>query len=303
MIKIKSILSLLAFCSISIANASTVNIIQYNVKGDIRSARDHGIWSQNSLRSKELDLINSQIQSKPVDFIALEQAITDTHHGATPLLDDELKSHYGLTNWKTYVNTNHLTSGDFDETEITFNTNRWKVLPNTTTPGNYWTTDNNNGVRPYNMIYLEGTAKDNSGEKVLFVALHFPHYGSAAYWNTKQFIQDAQNTVGSGTKLTNVTVILAGDMNEVGDANGNASRLNSLKDFKTTFGAFKISSINDTCCQNTQPRKYSLPYDQVATNHSNATISGYVINPSSEIYPNHPNSEEHKAVYATITLN
>jgi len=63
------------WCTLFVNHAlasSKIGVINYNVKGDIRASRNNGIWSQQQYRTKQISLLNSQISSNQVDFIALQ---------------------------------------------------------------------------------------------------------------------------------------------------------------------------------------------------------------------------------------
>ncbi|MCF6775849.1 hypothetical protein L3V83_04575 [Thiotrichales bacterium 19X7-9] len=307
---------ILSILLVSYANANTtIGIIQYNVKGLSKNGNSN-IWGNKNptYRNNEINFINQKINdvNAPVDFIALEEAVVNSSAGASPLLNTlALSTNNHQYKWQTLRNEKHLSSGDYDEAQITYDSNRWEKISamqiqqtcqGTNTCKGYFTIAAPDHVRPYYMAYFKGIATDNLNKKVLFIALHFPHYTSHKQWDTSSFIKTIQQTVGANIDLSKVNIILAGDMNEIGPYPA-SQRLNTLEvnanqTFQDYLGVFKKSNIQRTCCHDS---KYGNAFDQIAVNNGGSIIRGSVINPNQEAYLY--DSEEHKAVYALVSIN
>ncbi|ASK78933.1 hypothetical protein CF386_07645 [Paraphotobacterium marinum] len=286
--KIAVVLINFIFISFNVLANTDIGVIQYNVKGDTRSSHSGGVWTKPNLRDKQRQLIQDKVDSNDVDFIALEQAVTDTTSGANPLLNTLLLG----KKWITISNSEHF-SNDFDEAQLTYDSDKWTLI---SSHSDFWIKSDAE-VRPYTMGYFH--LKSDASVKVLVVALHFPHLSTPA-WNLESFRDNVSKLVGS-SDLSNVNVILIGDMNEA----STEDNINNLAGFSEMFGKFSITKIAKTCCSNSD---YVYNFDQVAVNNGGDFMSSEIINSSDpDIYipkgaPTE-SAESHKAIYVQLTVN
>jgi hypothetical protein len=324
-------LALLALSSAGSASGAmagsqfSVGVIEYNAK------ESQGGWTTQygDVLGKQIKLIVDKIRDKsnpsPVQFIALDQAKAQSRTCIAN--DDTLVScaleHNQLPGWTTIVS-----DCEPEQIELAYSKD-WKlvVAPNTTNPlvDRYHNDDptkfrsvcwaektKGDRGRPYNIAYFENVA---SKETVLFVIVHMPHqypdnctgpkcYAGKYYWDIPQFKRDVQTVVGANVDLTKVHLIVAGDMNDLGNDNDPAKFVSILGD----FGAVKISeqTISPpyiTCCANDG---YTAGlYDRIVTN-STVTPKYSVIDPN--IYPLNKTkvlshnrvNKEHKATYGEV---
>ena len=293
---------------------SSIGAIQYNVK---KYAKDdkRDTWGNETFRKEQVSSIEKVIQgSDPVDFIAFEM-------GDSPKLSDELKKR-GLHNWESLVNPSSNKQKERSENQITYNTDRWELIENgSNINGNnkikgfrngYWMGEFNNGewdfssissnhdivhhnIRIYYLGYF--LFKGDKKTKVLFVAIHFPHYQEFGpdKWNWQQFHTFVRELVGNETNLGDVHMIFAGDMNmSKADFHDNVNIPHYLKD----FGSFHLSNDLETCCNN-KDHTFVNPFDHVATNKGE--INKAFILPKTGTF--NAQGEEHKAIYVEIKLN
>jgi hypothetical protein len=303
----------------------SVGVIEYNAK------ESQGGWTTQygDVLAKQIKLIVDKINDKsnpsPVQFIALDQAKAESRPCTAN--DDTLVScaleHNQLPGWTTIVS-----DCEPEQIELAYSKD-WKLVdaPNTTNPlvDGYHNDDptkfrsvcwaeKTHGARgrPYNIAYFENVA---SKETVLFVIVHMPHqypdnctgpkcYAGNYYWDIPQFKRDVQTVVGANVDLTKVHLIVAGDMNDLGNDNDPAKFTSILGD----FGAVKISEQtisppSITCCANDDfTAGY---YDRFVTN-STVAPQYSVIDPN--IYPLNKTkilqhnrvNKEHKATYGEV---
>jgi hypothetical protein len=302
---IKILFTLFFITHIFVASATTIGVLQYNVKGDGRDSRNNGIWSylgtnaNYPLQTKQINLMANQLlsPSNGVDFIALEQSTVDTTSGAKPNISDLLRNR-NITNWGTVKNLNHLTTNDFDEAQIGYSKINWTLINGTTYAG-YWNDTRSSDIRPYVMAEFQNNR--DSHLKIIFVALHLPHCGiddatCANNWSGLEDFIHSLKTIEPNTADANV--ILAGDFNETG----------LLPKFFTEFSnALNINPLANSpdvnsCCSNDN---YSYPLDHVASNIPNVTfVNTMIINDPTVPYPIGLNNddEEHKAVYTQLVF-
>jgi hypothetical protein len=150
---------------------------------------------------------------------------------------------------------------------------------------------------------------------VLFVIVHMPHqypdnctgpkcYAGNYYWDIPQFKRDVQTVVGANTDLTKVHLIVAGDMNDLGNDADPAKFVSIFGDFGAiTISEQTISPPFITCCANDG---YTAGlYDRIVTN-STVAPKYSVIDPN--IYPLNKTkvlshnrvNKEHKATYGEV---
>lgn len=284
----KRILALMLMSMLCINTLGGIKVVSYNVKGDVRTSRNNGIWTQSALRAKQVALLNQAINSEGVEFIALQQTIVDTNSGAYPDISSTLTG----GQWRGIFNSNHKIKDDFDEASIYYDSSKWE-LNSSTTLGGYWKDDND--VRPYVMAYFKNKASD---EQLLFASTHFPHvlhgHEPSVNWNITQFISDIKKVTNlSDAELGNLKVIIAGDMNEIGQNHS----FNDLPKLSNLFGQFSMVPIFlNTCCKNDN---YSYTFDQVITNKGEIKNAKILLN---ELYPlgTASSDEEHKAIIVDV---
>jgi hypothetical protein len=308
------------------AGQFSVGVIEYNAKAS------QGGWTTKygNVLQKQIKLIVDKIRDKsnpsPVQFVALVQAGTHSTKctaGNESLISCALE-HNQLPGWKTIIS-----DCEPEQIELAYSKD-WQLVaaPNTTNPlvDGYNTDDpkkfrnvcwaqrtpGDHG-RPYNIAYFENVA---SKETVLFVIVHMPHqypdnctassctYAGKYDWDIPQFKTDVQTVVGAGVDLTKVHLIVAGDMNDLGNDNDPAKFVSILSD----FGAIKISEqmalpTYPTCCANDG---YTAGYyDRIVTN-STVPPQYSVLDPTiyplnkTKHFPNGRVNEEHKASYGEV---
>jgi hypothetical protein len=303
----------------------SVGVIEYNAK------ESQGGWTTQygDVLGKQIKLIVDKIRDKsnpsPVQFIALDQAKAESR--TCTANDDTLVScaleHNQLPGWTTIVS-----DCEPEQIELAYSKD-WKlvVAPNTTNPlvDGYHNDDptkfrsvcwaeKTHGARgrPYNIAYFENAA---SKETVLFVIVHMPHlypdnctgpkcYAGNYYWDIPQFKRDVQTVVGANTDLTKVHLIVAGDMNDLGNDADPAKFVSIFGDFGAiTISEQTISPPFITCCANDG---YTAGlYDRIVTN-STVAPKYSVIDPN--IYPLNKTkvlshnrvNKEHKATYGEV---
>lgn len=288
-----------------VASATTIGVLQYNVKGDARYTRNGGIWSYAGtagnypLQTKQTNLMANQLLSPSygVDFIALEQSTVDTTSGAKPNISDLLRNR-NITNWGTVKNLNHLTTNDFDEAQIGYSKINWTLVNGTTYAG-YWNDTRSADIRPYVMAEFQNNL--DSHLKIIFVALHFPHCDindatCANNWSgLPEFIH---NLKAIEPYTSSVKIILAGDFNETAIVPKFFTEFSNALNIGTLINSPDVNS----CCSNDN---YTYPLDHVATNIPNATfVNTMIISDPTVPYPIGLNNddEEHKAVYTQLVF-
>jgi hypothetical protein len=209
----------LAFSSYSsnTAEGTQIGIIQYNVKGG------QGGWTTvNGVLDKQVQLIANQIKTNGVDFITLEQA-SEKPGSPDPFSISHRLDKQGLTGWNTIVSVCNK-----DVTQLSFSSD-WRLvevpkkgnpLLNAAFPQRGWKAggcEPGSDGRPYNIVYLQNKAM----LKVLLVIVHMPHcHENAAictsHWNLDRFHEDITMVVGT-SNTSSINLIVAGDMNELGD--------------------------------------------------------------------------------------
>ena len=232
--------------------------------------------------------MNKALSENSIDFIALQQSIVDTSSGAFPDISSELTP----GKWQGIFNHDHKKAKDFDEASIYFDSNKWQ-LTNTTKCG-YWKNDDD--VRPYVIAYFN---RVNSDEKLIFASVHLPHVGKgqepSVNWNISQFLTDIETiTALKENDLKNTKLIIAGDMNEVGQNHS----INQLPKLSSIFGNISMLPKDlNSCCKNDG---YNYTFDQITTNHGSVQ-NACILN--GELYPigTDPSDEEHKTIIAEIS--
>ena len=288
-----------------VATATSIGVLQYNVKGDVRYSRNSGIWSYPGtpanypLQTKQINLIANQLlsPSNSVDFIALEQSTIDTTSGAKPNISDLLRNR-NITNWGTVKNLNHITTNDFDEAQIGYSKVKWTLINGTTYAG-YWNDTSSEDVRPYVMAEFQNNVDSNL--KVIFVALHLPHcdINAPTCANNWSGLADFIHSLEAiEPDVASAKIILAGDFNET------AIVPSFFTEFANALNTGTLTNSPDvnSCCSNDN---YTYPLDHVATNIPNATfINTMIINDPTVPYPIGLNNddEEHKAVYTKLVF-
>ena len=314
------------------AGQFSVGVIEYNAKAS------QGGWSMTGKPPPfplQIDLIANKVKDKsnasPVQFIALVQAGdggTQGCVGNNGRPNDYLIScalnRRGLQGWNTIVSV-----CDYDQTQLAYSS-EWKLvkaLVNDYQKDVCWTAKDQG--RPYNIAYFQN---GNSKEMLLFVVVHMPHgypddcqsqscpYGGKFAWNVPQFKADVQSVVGSGVDLKTVRLLIAGDMNDLGN-DADPKRFVPIFD---DFGPVKISKQaktppDPTCCAD---NGYSTFFDRIVTNdrfsepsyevvyltRRNGLTTYYPLN-KLDIIPNKKNpdkprrNEEHKATYGVAIFN
>jgi hypothetical protein len=309
-----------------LAGQFSVGVIEYNAK------ESQGGWTTGygNVLKKQIKLIVDKIRDKsnpsPVQFIALDQAKAESR--TCTANDDTLVScaleHNQLPGWTTIVS-----DCEPEQIELAYSKD-WKLVdaPNTTNPlvdgynkddpakfRNVCWAEKTQGDRgrPYNIAFFENVA---SKETVLFVIVHMPHQypdcpgSNCAYgkydWDIPQFKRDVQTVVGANVDLTQVHLIAAGDMNDLGNDAVPAKFVSIFGDFgAVTISAQSIVPPYTTCCANDG---YTAGlYDRIVAN-STVTPKYSVIDPN--IYPlnktkilkNGKVNKEHKATYGEVTF-
>jgi len=325
-------LALLSPWSGATAGQFSVGVIEYNAKAS------QGGWSRTGKPPPlplQLELIANKVKdtsnSSPVQFIALVQAGDGGTHGCT---DDNGKpndfliscalNRKGVKGWNTIISI-----CNYDQTQLAYSPD-WKLvkaLVDDYGTDSCWT-DRDSG-RPYNIAYFQN---GTSNEKLLFVIVHMPHgypddcqtqpcpYGGGKFaWNVPQFKTDVRSVVGAGVDLTTVRLLIAGDMNDLGN-DADPKRFAPIFD---DFGAVKISKQaksppDPTCCTD---NGFTTFFDRIVTNDpanepsyevvyltKGGKIVDYPLNKQT-IIPNRKDpskprhNEEHKATYGVAKFN
>jgi hypothetical protein len=266
----------------SAAESFTIGVIQYNVKGG------SGGWKNASgVLDAQFGLIKDQIRSNQVDFIALEQA-GDKPGKPEPIISNKL-AESGLKGWRTITSVCYP-----DTTQLAFSSS-WEPaaapLANGDFPQPCW-----KHGRPYNIVLLKSK---KSALQVLFVVTHMPHCEEAEHnwrgclksWKSDQFAKDLAKVLGA-VDYRVVNLIMAGDLNELGELDPNVV-FNEL--LVPIFGKLQISSALNTCCSNSN---WIYSYDRIVANSSRLTVPELL-----GVYPHGSVNEEHKAIYGTVAFS
>lgn len=284
--------------SLQTSNTLHIGVLQYNAKGDIRATRNGGIWSNPVLRAEQIADIKQQVISarqigKPLDFIALEQAIVDTTSGAFPVFSP-------AKNWKTLINYQNRLRNDFDENQLMYNSHYWRLANPAAVSAGYFDKLNASDVRPFLIAYFTHIGAPRI--KLLVAVVHFPHSlandPNPNTWNWTDFIQHAKKLVGNRS-LKNVHLLIAGDMNEM-----TAKRLNNItltqdekigqQTLQAVFGHIHFGIKRPfTCCSDSH---YQYAIDHIATNMGKITGVHIAFPPAFQPIGNNPDDEEHKAI-------
>jgi hypothetical protein len=307
------------------ANQLSIGVIQYNAKAS------QGGWTSDPAYGdplkKQIALIVDKIRDtsnpSPVQFIALEQA--GTHSKNCTANNDFLVScaleHSGLAGWKTI-----LSECDFDQTQLAYSSD-WELVATahnplvdgykslgSKDPDKCWAQAWSKG-RPYNIAYFQHV---KTKETVLFVIVHMPHqypdcagptcpYGGKYYWDVPQFKRDIQTVVGANVDLKKVHLIVAGDMNDLGNDNDPAKFASIFGDFgNIAISQQKKNPPDPTCCQD---NGYQTFFDRIVTNSGDQPqaeviyLKGYdyPLDKTTD-FPNGRHNEEHKAIYGEVTF-
>ncbi len=326
------ILGLLSPWSGALAGQLSIGVIEYNAKAS------QGGWSMSGKPPPfplQIELIATKVRDKsnpsPVQFVALVQAgdggtqgCVDKNGRPNDYLISCALNRKGLQGWKTITSI-----CDYDQTQLAYSSD-WtlvKSLVDGYQKDVCWTARDQG--RPYNIAYFQNSA---SNEMVLFAIVHMPHsypddcvtqpcpYGGGKLaWNVLQFKADVRSVVGPGVDLKTVRLIIAGDMNSLGN-DADPQRFVPIFD---DFGAVKISRQSEsppdpTCCANDG---YTTFFDRIVTNGSvepsyevvyltkgNGLTTYYPLN-KLKVIPNRKNpdkpkqNEEHKATYGVVKFN
>lgn len=339
-----ALIAALAFGRPAAADPLSIGVIQYNAKASMGGwTTDPRYYRSGDTAPLDLqiqlivDKINDPSNPSPVQFIALEQAGTSSAScgtGNRKLISCALADNK-LQGWNTI-----LSQCAPEQTELAYSSD-WELVPSKGNPlvngyvynGNpvgdggadkCWAPKATRGSdhgRPYNMALFRMKAKP--GEQVLFVLVHMPHqypdctppgcaYGGKYNWDVPQFKQDIQTVVGTNVNLKNVRLIVAGDMNDLGNDD-------DPKKFVSIFGDFGNMMLSEqvivpplpTCCQDSYPSPFQTFFDRVVTNAPQSqprsgvmVLKGhpYPLNAKKTNFPAGHHNEEHKAIYAVVTF-
>lgn len=310
------------------ANPLTFGVIQYNAKAS------QGGWTPDPKYGAPLanqiallvDKVKDKSNPSPVEFVSLDQAGAPATPAGIPLACDPTKidsqlllscafQQNGLLGWKTVVS-----ECNSEQTELSYSP-EWELVPTAGNPlvNGYgqarwkcWSKG-----RSYNIALFR---KIKTNEQVLFVIVHMPHRlpictptpggGSKCDWNIQQFQKDIGTVAGKGTSLKSMHLVVAGDMNDMGNDNDPAN-------FQPIFGAFGDVAISQqaivppvpTCCAN--DRYTAGFYDRVVTNGGTVPTAA-IVNLQGHTYPLNKKmsgfpgpcgcNEEHKAIYSEVTF-
>jgi len=268
------------------ATDSLIGVISWNVKGDTRQ-KVNGGWNvvtpDGGNQGKEISFIKSQIASgKPVDFINLVQTTENNGNNHT-----QLDKVLGATKWGGIYSDCFI-----DATQIIYDKTKWAPASSNFPNGGFkgckpdpW------DDRPYSMAMFKNV--NPTAKKVLFISVHFPHIPMDASWTQMGSFKTSVTTlINSNGGARNVRVIMAGDMNEVGE---NFYAM-ATKDFINTFqggdatikGA--LSAEERSCCGN---NGYVNRFDKVYA--TNSTITQTLMDTSS-----YGITEEHRPIYVQV---
>ncbi|MCC2644261.1 MAG: hypothetical protein K0R94_39 [Burkholderiales bacterium] len=248
---------LISFAAGSMAD-STIGVISWNVKGNTSVA--NGGWSVPATQSREILSIKNKINASQVDFINLvqttEQGINNKTH-----LDQVL----GTSRWSGVYSDCH-----FDATQIIYDNTKWQKIGSDFSGG---FTDQCTGVddRPYSMALFKSKQSANN-KPVLFISVHFPHIGRYSWEGTAANLANSGFTNGFNTilKQNNLTadkvrVIMAGDMNEIGENfYGYQGIINTLKTGITAINDALSAQVKSCCSSN----GYNSHFDKVYSTNS-----------------------------------
>lgn len=327
-----ALMVLLLPCSGAFAGPFSVGVIEYNTKAS------QGGWSRTGKPPPlplQLDLIANKVKDtsnpSPVQFIALVQAgdggthdCTDGNGKPNDFLISCALNRKGVKGWNTIISV-----CDYDQTQLAYSSD-WKLvkaLVDDYGTDHCWTAKD--AGRPYNIAYFQN---GTSSEKLLFVIVHMPHgypddcptqacpYGGGKFaWNIPQFKTDVRSVVGAGVDLKTVRLLIAGDMNDLGN-DADPKRFTPIFD---DFGPVNISKQaktppDPTCCTD---NGFTTFFDRIVTNGSvqpsyevvyltkgNGLTTYYPLNKQT-IFPNKKDpskprhNEEHKATYGVATFN
>ena len=316
----------------AMAGPLSIGVIEYNAKAS------QGGWSMSGDPPPfplQIELIANKIKDKsnpsPVQFVALVQAgnggtqgCVDKSGRPNDFLISCALDRKGLKGWNTIISV-----CDYDQTQLAYSS-EWKLVKSLVDDYQKdvcWTAKSQG--RPYNIAYFQNSS---SKEMLLFVIVHMPHgypddcqsqscpYGGGKFaWNVPQLKEDVRKVVGPTVDLRNVRLLIAGDMNDLGN-DADPKRFAPIFD---DFGDVKISKQSrtppdPTCCAD---NGYSTFFDRIVTNGAvepgyevvylttgNRLTTYYPLNKLKSIPnkkdPSRPRrNEEHKATYGVAKFN
>ncbi|HLX54942.1 MAG TPA: hypothetical protein VKR58_13435 [Aquella sp.] len=223
---------------------SPIGVLVWNVKGDTRELVNGG-WNvvspNGGNQGKEIDFIKSQIASKQVDFINLVQTTENNGNNST-----ELDKVLGTDRWGGIYSDCIL-----DATQIIYDKTIWTPVGTDFPHGGFKGCKPSWDDRPYSMAVFKNISPIS--KQVLFINVHMPHNAPDNTWSELgNFKASVTALINSNGGPRNVRVILAGDMNEVGeDFYGLGT-----KDFINTFNGTDVtipgalSEEKNSCCAN-----------------------------------------------------
>lgn len=255
------------------------------------------------------------INSKSVDFIALEQApnylndepMSPKSPKLDTLLPDDLKTKYTTAPNNDLLSPNKdpiLDFRKFDGIQITYDNTKWQIIGKPLS--GYWkgTYDRTNktlvfqgksDVRPYSAAYFQ--KKDDENIKLIFVATHFPHPSDG--WNWDFFKKDLITLVGGDeSKLKSTTIVMSGDYNTPSTAFKDNNDLKSIGDFDFLN---VIKQEDATCCSDN--KGFVFHFDYIGISNGGKVVFDYTIVPDTGNISGDPQNEEHKSIYVEATID
>lgn len=262
---------------------SSIGVLSWNVKGDTRQPVNGG-WNvvspNGGNQAKEINFIKGQIAK--VDFINLVQTTENGENNRT-----QLDKVLGAAKWGGIYSNCFI-----DATQIIYDKTKWEPVGSNFPSGGFkgcklppW------DDRPYSMAMFKNI--DPAAKKVLFISVHFPHIPMDASWTQMgSFKTSVTNLINSNGGARNIRVIMAGDMNEVGE---NFYAM-ATKDFISTFQGGDVtikgtlSAEEKSCCGN---NGYVNRFDKVYA--TNSIITQTLMDTSS-----YGITEEHRPIYVQV---